>query len=80
MFHIHTYRCGHASKDKEIVYIEKAIENGALAVCCADGKCEDPSTAGFALAQDDKPSDFSIMDRIFNFQLSIFNSEKELFS
>ena len=36
MFHIHTYRCGHASKDKEIVYIEKAIELGAKEIFFTD--------------------------------------------
>lgn len=29
MFHVHTYRCGHAGDEREVQYIEKAIELGA---------------------------------------------------
>lgn len=36
MFHIHTYRCGHASKDRENVYIDKAIELGAKEIVFTD--------------------------------------------
>lgn len=36
MFHIHTYRCGHASKEKESEYIEKAITVGEKEIVFTD--------------------------------------------
>ena len=36
LFHIHTHRCGHASQDPDIAYIEKAIALGAKEIVFTD--------------------------------------------
>lgn len=36
IFHVHTYRCGHASQDSDELYIKKAIELGASAITFTD--------------------------------------------
>ena len=36
IFHVHTYRCRHASEEKEIEYIEKAIELGKKEIVFTD--------------------------------------------
>ncbi len=36
LFHIHTYRCGHASSEPDIAYIEKAIALGAERIVFTD--------------------------------------------
>jgi len=36
VFHVHTYRCGHASMETEAEYIEKAIELGAEEIVFTD--------------------------------------------
>ena len=36
IFHVHTYRCGHASDEMESEYIEKAIELGAQEIVFSD--------------------------------------------
>ena len=32
IFHVHTYRCGHAGQDPDELYVRKAIELGASAI------------------------------------------------
>ena len=36
IYHVHTYRCQHASDDREINYVKKAIELGAMEVVFTD--------------------------------------------
>ena len=36
IFHVHTYRCGHASNEKDELYIEKALELGASKITFTD--------------------------------------------
>lgn len=36
LFHIHTHRCGHASKDSDRAYVEKAISLGAKEIVFTD--------------------------------------------
>ena len=36
MFHVHTYRCGHAGSEREIEYLDKAIELGAKTIYFCD--------------------------------------------
>lgn len=36
IFHVHTYRCGHASSELDIAYVEKAIELGATQIIFTD--------------------------------------------
>lgn len=36
LFHIHTYRCGHASPEPDVAYIEKAISLGANRIVFTD--------------------------------------------
>ena len=36
IFHVHTYRCKHAGKEREIEYVKKAIEFGAKEIVFTD--------------------------------------------
>ena len=36
VFHVHTYRCRHASEEKEVHYIERAIELGKTEIVFTD--------------------------------------------
>lgn len=36
IFHVHTYRCGHAGQDPDELYVRKAIELGASAITFTD--------------------------------------------
>ena len=36
IFHIHTYRCGHASNESDEAYVRKAIELGAESITFTD--------------------------------------------
>ena len=36
IFHIHTYRCGHASSESDEAYVKKAIELGAESITFTD--------------------------------------------
>ena len=36
IFHIHTYRCGHASLEPDVLYVKKAIELGAKQIVFTD--------------------------------------------
>ena len=36
IFHVHTYRCKHASEERDWEYIEKAIELGATKIAFTD--------------------------------------------